>query len=112
MKTARLSTASTGSRTALRRISTTIGTGLLRSASLVDTWSTVGEIDSTIPEITYQFPRSTGNVIGAPTTLPGKLQVVETRQHFPGNVMHVAPNRFHSIEASAACEAVTFVTRF
>lgn len=71
------------------------------------------EVDGTNSAFTtYQFPRKDGNVIGAPVALRGRLHITETRQHAPGNVMRVAPNRFHSIEASAAGEAVTFVTRF
>lgn len=70
------------------------------------------EVDPTVTANTYQLPRSAGNVIGDPIELQGELYITETRQHAPGNVMHVAPNRFHSIEASAAGEAVTFVTRF
>lgn len=70
------------------------------------------EIDSDAAGTTYKFPRTMGNTIGTPVGLTGKLHIKETRQHFPGNVMHIAPTRFHSIEASTAGEAVTFVTRF
>ncbi|UJR19549.1 hypothetical protein I4U23_022679 [Adineta vaga] len=38
-----------------------------------------------------------GNIFDPPKILPSTLCHVKSRHHFPGNVMHVATNQFHSI---------------
>lgn len=72
-------------------------------------------IDTTRSDvITYEFSRNSGNDIGLLGPKQGALYIEEKRHHFPGNVLSVTRNRFHSISSSATSNkmVVTFVARY
>jgi hypothetical protein len=58
-------------------------------------------IDDQTGAVTFQFPRDPGNIFGVPQKIPGALCHIKTRDHFPGNQMHVGTDQFHSISSSA-----------
>ena len=61
-------------------------------------------VDDNTGDITYQFYRGSGNVLGVPEVKHGRLCHVKSRSHFPGNQMHVDITQFHSI---ATTEGIT-----
>ena len=65
-------------------------------------------------QFTNKFPRDSGNkIIGAPVKVPGILRPEEDHQHYPGNVLHVETNEFHSIAPiNKGQGVVTFVARY
>lgn len=54
-------------------------------------------VDDGQGDVTYRFCRQLGNTFDTSTTIPGTLQHVRSRHHFPGNQMHVDTTQFHSI---------------
>jgi hypothetical protein len=70
-------------------------------------------VDDHTDAITYQFYRTSGNVFDAPVKVAGRLCHVMTRQHFPGNLMHVNITQYHSIAANkdADTRVLTFLAK-
>lgn len=66
------------------------------------------ELDKCAKGNVYCFLRETGNRVKLNGTHQGNLKRTQIRKHFPGNVMHIASDRYHSIKGSG--EVVTFVT--
>ena len=63
--------------------------------------------------ITYCFPRASGNHLNASFPVSGALRSVQRREHFPGNILHVDTDQFHSVSPLQGVdhEVVTFVAR-
>ena len=63
--------------------------------------------------IVYKFSRLPGNVFDSCTVVSGALQHVKSRQHFPGNEMHVPTHQFHSISPipNSSIRVLTFLTK-
>jgi hypothetical protein len=70
-------------------------------------------IDDDDDAITYKFSRTSGNKFGSIVHIPGSLRHVASRHHFPGNVLHVDTNQFHSITPGTGSDKyiLTFVAR-
>lgn len=64
--------------------------------------------DANTDAITYKFYRQSGNICGAPTQIPGVLHHVRSRLHFPGNVLHVDIDQYHSILPKFGSDAQVF----
>ena len=58
--------------------------------------------------ITYQHYRKPGNIFDSPTEVPGALRPVQSRHHYPGNLMHVGTNQNHSIARVSSADSPPF----
>jgi hypothetical protein len=86
-----------------------------------DTYCLEGEYMESLWEIiddgsgasTYQFSRTSGNKFGSIIRIQGVLRNVASRHHFPGNILHVDTNQFHSISpiTQSNTDVFTFVAR-
>jgi hypothetical protein len=62
--------------------------------------------------VTYQFYRKSGNIFDAPKMIPGVLRPAKFRSHFPGNILHVGIEQYHSITPSSSDNRVfTFLAK-
>jgi hypothetical protein len=69
--------------------------------------------DDNTGAITYQFYRQSGNLLDNPQEIPGTLCHVMTRNHFPGNILHVNIEQYHSIlpKVSSHSQVFTFLAK-
>ncbi|CAF3208849.1 unnamed protein product [Rotaria socialis] len=63
--------------------------------------------------VTYYFSRESGNHLTSLMNVCGTLRIVECHSHFPGNVLHVRTDQFHSISPMNGLNnrVMTFVAR-
>jgi len=54
-------------------------------------------IDDDSGTTTYQHSKTSGNKFGSIMPVSGVLRTTDFRHHFPGNILHVDTNQFHSI---------------
>jgi hypothetical protein len=64
--------------------------------------------DDNTDDVTYQFYRESGNILDVPQKIPGTLCHVMTRDHFPGNILHVDIEQYHSISPKVSSDSQVF----
>ena len=60
----------------------------------------------------YSYSRKPGGEMSSPNRIEGKLLEVRRREHYPGNVMFVGNEEYHTISSNPGEEALTFVVRY
>ncbi len=64
--------------------------------------------DDNTGDVTYRFYRKSETVLDIHKQIPGTLCHVMTRNHFPGNILHVDTDQYHSISPKVSSDSQVF----